>query len=54
MDVDAGRILEKRGNLDDVGIEIRDLVLEVAKGQKTRSEVLGHREFILTYKNTLN
>ena len=51
MDVDAGRILEKRGNLDEVGIEIRDLVLEVAKGRKTRSEALGHREFILTYKS---
>ncbi len=51
MDVDAGRILENRGTLDEVGSEIRDLVLAVAKGQKTRSEALGHREFILTYKS---
>jgi len=51
MDVDSGRILEGRADLDEVGIEVRDLVLAVAAGQKTRSEALGHREFILTYKS---
>ena len=33
-----------------MGEEIRDLVLAVAGGQQTRSEAMGHREFILTYK----
>jgi altronate hydrolase len=51
MDVDSGRILEGRADLDEVGIEVRDLVLAVADGQRTRSEALGHREFILTYKS---
>ena len=51
MDVDAGRILEGRADLDEVGREVRDLVLAVADGQKSRSEALGHREFILTYKS---
>ena len=51
MDVDAGRILEGRASLDEVGREIHDLVLRVANGEKTRSEVLGHQEFILTYKS---
>lgn len=50
MDVDSGAILEGRGNLDDVGKQIRDLVAAVAGGYQTRSEALGHREFILTYK----
>lgn len=50
MDVDSGRILEGRGDLDGVGEEIRDLVVAVASGHQTRSEALGHREFILTYK----
>ncbi|WP_420406237.1 UxaA family hydrolase [Nisaea sp.] len=50
MDVDAGRILEGKAELDEVGTEIRDLVLEVAGGARTRSEDLGHQEFILTYK----
>jgi altronate hydrolase len=51
MDVDAGRILEGRASLDEVGHEIHDLVLRVANGARTRSETLGHQEFILTYKS---
>ncbi len=51
MDVDAGRILEGRATLDQVGQEIGDLVLEVAAGRATVSERLGHQEFILTYKS---
>jgi altronate hydrolase len=50
MDVDAGRILEGRGTLQEVGKEIFDAVRSVADGAATKSEALGHREFILTYK----
>ena len=50
MDVDAGRILEGRGNLMSLGDEIYDLVLRVASGEQPASERLGHREFILTHK----
>jgi len=49
MDVNAGRILRGAG-LDDVGREIFDLVQSVASGKPTKSEALGHQEFILTYK----
>lgn len=51
MDVNAGDIIEGRRSIDEVGAEIRDLVLAVAGGHRTRSEDLGHREFILTYKS---
>jgi altronate hydrolase len=51
MDVDAGRILEGRASLDAVGTEIRDLVIALGEGARTRSEQLGHQEFILTYKS---
>ena len=51
MDVDAGRILEGRGTLDDVGKEIHRLTLAVAAGAKTASESLGHQEFVLGYKS---
>jgi altronate hydrolase len=50
MDVDAGRILEGRGALEEVGQEIYDQVVAVASGERTCSEALGHQEFILTYK----
>lgn len=51
MDVDAGRILDGAATLDDVGAEIVDLIGAVASGEATRSEDLGHIEFILTYKS---
>lgn len=51
MDVDAGRILEGRGTLDEVGAEIHRLTLAVAAGTKTASESLGHQEFVLGYKS---
>ena len=50
MDVDAGRILEGRATLADVGLEIFETVRAVAAGGATKSEALGHQEFILTYK----
>jgi altronate dehydratase large subunit len=51
MDVDAGRILEGRATLDEVGKEIYDLLIDVANGRKTKSEALGHQEFVLMYKS---
>jgi altronate hydrolase len=51
MDVDAGRILEERGTLNDVGAEIVAAVAAVARGEPTKSEALGHREFVLGYKH---
>jgi len=51
MDVDAGRILEGRATLDEVGREIYDLVLAVAGGEHSRSEALGHQEFQVLYKS---
>lgn len=50
MDVDAGRILQQRGTLDEVAREIVDRILATADGAPTKSEGLGHQEFILTYK----
>ncbi len=51
MDVNAGDIIEGRRSIAEVGQEIRDLVVSVAAGKQTKSEELGHREFILTYKS---
>jgi len=51
MDVNAGDIIEGNRSIAEVGREIRDLVVAVAAGKQTKSEELGHREFILTYKS---
>jgi altronate dehydratase large subunit len=50
MDVNAGRILTGEATLDEVGDEIVTLIEAAASGQQTKSEELGHQEFILTYK----
>ena len=51
MDIDAGRVLEGRASLGEVRDEIVGLIARVAAGEETRSEALGHREFLLTYKS---
>lgn len=51
MDVNAGRILEGKASIDEVGREIFELIQAVAGGQQTASEALGHREFSLVYKS---
>lgn len=51
MDINAGKILRLRASVDDVGKEIYNKVLEVASGNQTCSENLGHQEFVLTYKS---
>jgi altronate hydrolase len=50
MDVNAGRILTGHAGIEDVGSEIVGLIARVANGACTKSEDLGHQEFILTYK----
>ena len=50
MDINAGRILRGEASLDAVGEEIYEAVLALARGEKSKSEGLGHTEFILTYK----
>lgn len=50
MDINAGRILETETTLDEIGAEIVTLTCAVASGVRTKSEELGHQEFILTYK----
>ena len=50
MDVNAGRIMTGDASIDTIGDEIYDLLILVAGGTETKSEALGHQEFILTYK----
>lgn len=51
MDINAGSILTASASVDEVGEEIFQLLLKVAAGSQTKSEALGHQEFILTYKH---
>lgn len=50
MDVNAGSIIEGKETVNEVGQAIFDCVIDVASGGQSKSEALGHKEFILTYK----
>jgi len=51
MDVNAGKIIEGKASLEDVGNEIYECVVHTCQGFQTASEQLGHHEFLLTYKS---
>ncbi len=50
MDVNAGSIIEGTATVDEIGKVIFDCVVDIASGGQSKSESLGHKEFILTYK----
>ncbi len=51
MDVNAGRIIDDGVSIEDVGREIVRSIRNVAAGMPTKSEQLGHQEFVLGYKS---
>jgi altronate hydrolase len=46
MDINAGRIAEGEATIESVGKEIFDMLLRVASGERTKAEILGHKEFV--------
>ena len=50
MDINAGRIIREGAGVDEIGAEIYQRLRAVASGDPSKSEALGHQEFILTYK----
>lgn len=47
IDVNAGRILDNKRTLPELGRDIFDAMLAVASGKRTCAEINGHREFAL-------
>ncbi|MEO5996366.1 MAG: UxaA family hydrolase [Chitinophagaceae bacterium] len=50
MDINAGKILRDEATLNEVGEEIFEKIVSIARGEKSCSESLGHQEFVLGYK----
>jgi altronate hydrolase len=50
MDINAGKVINGEASVAQVGDEIYQLVNQVAQGKQSKSEELGHQEFVLTYK----
>ena len=51
MDINAGTIADGDETIQQVGERIFQKIITVAGGELTRSEALGHQEFVLSYKS---
>ena len=51
MDINAGKIIDAEADIEEIGGEIYQKLMDVASGEQSKSEELGHQEFILTYKS---
>ncbi len=51
MDFNAGRVLSGELTMDEAADELMVLIADVASGQMSKPERLGHREFFLMYKH---
>lgn len=51
MDFDAGRVLSGEMTLPAVGRELAELILRIARGEPSKPERLGHREYFIMYKH---
>ena len=48
IDLDVSKILQGETTVDEAGCELLKLMLATCNGRLTSSEVLGHREFVMT------
>ncbi len=46
IDINAGSVVDGKETIQDVGRRIFDMIRRVASGERTKSEVLGHKEFV--------
>ena len=51
MDFDASRILTGECTLEEAGHELLEMIVQVASGEPTKSEQLGHREYFIMFKH---
>ena len=51
MDFDASRVLSSELSLVDAGYELLEMIIAVARGEVTKSEALGHREYFIMFKH---
>lgn len=50
MDIDAGGIIEGIDTVEAVGVKLYDYIIDVVRGQQTKAELLGHKEYHIPYK----
>jgi altronate hydrolase len=51
MDFDAGTVLNGQRTLDEAAMDLLAMAMDVAAGQPSKPEALGHREYFVMYKH---
>lgn len=51
MDFDAGRVLTGELSLTGAGGELAEMIMRIARGEPSKPEKLGHREYFIMYKH---
>ncbi|WOO39768.1 UxaA family hydrolase [Rubellicoccus peritrichatus] len=51
MDFNAGQVLEGKETLDSASDDLFQLIIRIAKGELSKPEKLGHKEFFIPYKH---
>lgn len=54
MDIDAGKVISGTSDLADISRKILETITDICCGMPSKSERLGHREFVLGYKSFEN
>jgi len=49
IDINAGEVIGGNMNLEEIAMKIYSKILNVAAGEKTKSEIMGHFESFITY-----
>lgn len=50
MDFNAGRVLSGEKSIEDLTYEMIEYISSICSGQKTKAEILGHKEYFIPYK----
>jgi len=50
FDIDASKIITEDKSIKEIGLDIFHKVLNVAEGERTKSEILEHEEFFIPYR----
>ena len=51
MDINAGKIILGQADIFDISWKIIEAIKDICTGVPSKSEKLGHREFVLGYKS---
>lgn len=53
IDINAGKIIEGKAGITEIAKEVFDMMIRVASGEKTKTELLGYNDFVIWRRTQL-